>query len=98
MYGYSDLYREANEPGFSIKFSVTPFHGTSVPHDQDARPLGSASPVAHLWDTGSNALDGLSRVMAVRAAALKNLSETQFPSTLRCDPRRCARADVSLSR
>ena len=47
--------------------------------DQDARPLGSASPIAHLWDTGSNALDGLRRVMAVRAAALKNLSENAIP-------------------
>ena len=47
--------------------------------DQDARPLCSASPIAHLWDTGSNSLDGLSRVMAVRAAALKNLSENAIP-------------------
>jgi Met-zincin/Domain of unknown function (DUF5117) len=47
--------------------------------DQDARPLGSASPIAHLWDTGSNDLDGLRRVMTVRAAALKNLSENAIP-------------------
>jgi hypothetical protein len=47
--------------------------------DQDARPLGSASPIAHLWDTGSNTLDGLNRVMAVRAAALKNLPEDAIP-------------------
>jgi hypothetical protein len=43
--------------------------------DQDARPLGSASPISHLWDTGNNDLDGLQQVMAVRQAALKNLSE-----------------------
>ena len=47
--------------------------------DQDARPLGSASPIAHLWDTGSSDLEGLNRVMAVRAAALKNLSESAIP-------------------
>lgn len=47
--------------------------------DQDARPLGSASPVAHLWDAGSNDLEGLKQVMAVRAAALKNLSESAIP-------------------
>jgi len=42
--------------------------------------------------------DGLSRVMAVRAAALKNLSEDAIPEhTPDGDPRRCARADVSLS-
>jgi hypothetical protein len=43
--------------------------------DEDARPAGSASPVAHLWDSGSNAVDALSRVMEVRAAALKRFSE-----------------------
>jgi hypothetical protein len=43
--------------------------------DEDARPAGSASPVAHLWDSGPNAVDALSRVMEVRAAALKRFSE-----------------------
>lgn len=43
--------------------------------DQDARPLGSASPVAHLWDAGSNDLDGLKQVMAVREAALQRFSQ-----------------------
>ena len=47
--------------------------------DQDARPLGSASPIAHLWDTGSNDLDGLRQVMAVRAAAMRGLSENAIP-------------------
>jgi hypothetical protein len=80
MYGYSDLYREANEPRVLDKILSDAFsRGLLYLTDQDARPLGSASPVAHLWDTGSNALDGLSRVMAVRAAALKNLSEDAIP-------------------
>jgi hypothetical protein len=43
--------------------------------DQDARPVGSASPIAHLWDVGSNDLDGLKQVMAVRAAALQRFSQ-----------------------
>ncbi|MFZ3330956.1 MAG: zinc-dependent metalloprotease, partial [Candidatus Acidiferrales bacterium] len=47
--------------------------------DQDARPLGSASPVAHLWDVGSNDLEGLKQVMAVRAAALQRFSENVIP-------------------
>ncbi len=43
--------------------------------DQDARPAGSSSSVAHLWDSGSNAVDELNRLMQVRAAALKKFGE-----------------------
>ena len=42
--------------------------------DQDARPPGSASPVAHLWDNGKNAVDELNVVMQVRAKALEQFS------------------------
>lgn len=40
--------------------------------DEDARPLGSAQPHAHLWDNGPDPAAELTRVLAVRAAALKN--------------------------
>lgn len=43
--------------------------------DQDARPPGSASPAAHLWDNGANAVDELGRVMQVRARALAQFGE-----------------------
>ena len=43
--------------------------------DQDARPASSSSSVAHLWDSGSNAVDELNRLMQVRAAALKRFGE-----------------------
>jgi hypothetical protein len=43
--------------------------------DQDARPAGSSSSVAHLWDSGSNAVDELNRIMQVRAAALGRIGE-----------------------
>ncbi|HLI75964.1 MAG TPA: zinc-dependent metalloprotease, partial [Acidobacteriaceae bacterium] len=43
--------------------------------DQDARPLGSAHPHAHLWDNGADAADELNRVLAVRAAALGRFGE-----------------------
>ncbi len=43
--------------------------------DQDARPQGGAHPLAHLWDSGSNAVDELDRVMKIRAVALKRFSE-----------------------
>ncbi len=38
--------------------------------DADARPLGSASPYANLWDNGPDAPDELLRLMTVRKAAL----------------------------
>ncbi|HEY0784442.1 MAG TPA: zinc-dependent metalloprotease, partial [Acidobacteriaceae bacterium] len=43
--------------------------------DEDARPLGSAHPRAHLWDNGTNAADELTRLLAVRAAALHRFGE-----------------------
>jgi hypothetical protein len=79
-YGYSDLSQEKSETPALDKILDDAFtRGLLYLTDQDARPLGSASPVAHLWDTGANTLDGLSSVMAARAAALRNLSENAVP-------------------
>jgi len=75
-YGYSDFGDEANAQQALDGILDQAFSsGLLYLTDQDARSLGSASPVSHLWDTGSNALDGLQQVMAVRQAALRNLSE-----------------------
>ncbi|MBI5281051.1 MAG: zinc-dependent metalloprotease [Candidatus Solibacter usitatus] len=46
--------------------------------DQDARPAGSAHPEVHLWDSGSNAVDELERLMKVRAAALARFGENNI--------------------
>lgn len=43
--------------------------------DQDARPAGSSHPQVHLWDNGVNAVDELSRLLGVRAAALARFGE-----------------------
>lgn len=43
--------------------------------DQDARPLGSASPVAHLWDNGTDDANELNRLLSIRAAALQRFGE-----------------------
>jgi hypothetical protein len=40
--------------------------------DSDARPAGSASIYAHLWDNGPTAAQGLKEVLAVRAKAIEN--------------------------
>ena len=46
--------------------------------DQDARPPGSSSSLAHLWDSGANAIDELDRLMKVRAAALRRFGENNI--------------------
>ncbi len=75
-YGYRDFPAGTSETQALDKVLDDAFaSGQLYLTDQDARPLGSASPIAHLWDTGGNDLDGLQQVMAVRQAALKNLSE-----------------------
>ena len=75
-YGYRDFPAGTNETQALDKVLDDAFaSGQLYLTDQDARPLGSASPITHLWDTGNNDLDGLQQVMAVRQAALKNLSE-----------------------
>lgn len=38
--------------------------------DEDARPAGSAHPLAHLWDNGDDPVAGLEQALAVRRAAL----------------------------
>lgn len=42
--------------------------------DGDARPEGSANPQAHLWDSGTDAVDELNRMLDVRAKALEHFS------------------------
>ena len=76
-YGYRDLPTGSNRVQALDKILNDAFaSGLLYLTDQDARPAGSASPAAHLWDTGRNTLDGLAQVLKVRQAALKNLSET----------------------
>ncbi|HEV2223639.1 MAG TPA: zinc-dependent metalloprotease, partial [Candidatus Acidoferrales bacterium] len=79
-YGYRQFAEGTNEKQALNKILDDAFsHGQIYLSDQDARPLGSASPVTHLWDVGSNDLDGLKQVMAVRAAALRRFSEDAIP-------------------
>ena len=43
--------------------------------DQDARPEGSASPLAHLWDNGPDAAEGLRHELEVRRIGLAGFGE-----------------------
>lgn len=43
--------------------------------DEDARPLGSTHPHAHLWDNGTDPAAELERVLEIRSAALARFGE-----------------------
>ena len=71
-WGYSDFALGIDEKAGLNKILLDGYgKGLRYLTDQDARPAGSSSTVAHLWDSGSNAVDELNRLMLVRAAALK---------------------------
>ncbi len=79
-YGYRQL-----APGLSQADETTALSGIltaaeqrGMPYitDQDARPLGSAHPHAHLWDNGADSAAELDRMLAVRAAALERFGDS----------------------
>jgi hypothetical protein len=78
-YGYQDFTPGTNEAqALDTTLSAAFARGLMYLTDQDARPGGSASSVAHLWDNGRNAVDELANVMKVRAAALRRFGENNI--------------------
>lgn len=78
-YGYQDFAPGTNEAAALDRTLSDAFkRGLMYLTDQDARPPSSASAVAHLWDNGTNAIDELSDVMKVRAAALRRFGENNI--------------------
>ena len=79
-WGYGEFAPGSDEPRELDRIlTAAEARGIFFLTDADARPPGSAHPANHLWDNGSNAVDELERVMAVRAAALERFSEKQIP-------------------
>jgi len=78
-FGYQDFAPETNEQAALNKILLDAFGGgLRYLTDQDARPAGSSSSMAHLWDSGANAVDELNRLMQVRGAALKRFGENNI--------------------
>jgi len=78
-YGYQDFPPGSDEHAALNKILNEAFaRGLRYLTDQDARPAGSSSSLAHLWDSGANAVDELNRLMQVRAAALKRFGENNI--------------------
>jgi hypothetical protein len=78
-FGYQDFAPGMDASAALNKILMDAFgRGLRYLTDQDARPAGSSSSVAHLWDSGANAVDELNRLMQVRAAALKRFGENNI--------------------
>ncbi len=78
-YGYQDFAPGTDEnQALDGTLSAAFARGLMYLTDQDARPPGSSSSVAHLWDNGTNAIDELGNVMKVRAAALRRFGENNI--------------------
>jgi Met-zincin/Domain of unknown function (DUF5117) len=78
-WGYSEFAPGTDEHAALDKILLNAFgRGLRYLTDQDARPASSSSSVAHLWDSGANAVDELNRLMQVRAAALRRFGENNI--------------------
>jgi Met-zincin/Domain of unknown function (DUF5117) len=78
-WGYQDFPAKTDEHAALNKILTDAFSsGLRYLTDQDARPPGSSSSQAHLWDSGANPVDELNRIMQVRAAALKRFGENNI--------------------
>jgi hypothetical protein len=79
-WGYSDFPLDVNETKSLNKILSDAYLQKHLRFltDQDARPASSSSSVAHLWDSGSNAIDELDRLIKVREAALKRFGENNI--------------------
>src|ERR1700686_1625806 len=78
-FGYQDFPAGTDEHAALSKILMDGYgRGLRYLTDQDARPAGSSSSLAHLWDSGANAVDELDRLMQVRAAALRPFGENNI--------------------
>ncbi|HEY5839089.1 MAG TPA: zinc-dependent metalloprotease, partial [Pyrinomonadaceae bacterium] len=78
-YGYQDYPAGTDEKAALDKVLSDAFNrGLMYLTDQDARPGGASTSVAHLWDNGTNVIDGLANIVRVRDVALHRLGENNI--------------------
>ena len=74
-YSYSDFPEGVNEDAALTKIiEQSARDGFRFISDRDARPIGGAHPIAHLWDNGASAVGELKQLMQIRKKAMNNLS------------------------
>ena len=75
-YGYRQFAPNADEHAELNKIlAASEKSGMVFMTDEDARPFGSASPIDHLWDNGTDDADELNRILDIRKAALARFGE-----------------------
>jgi hypothetical protein len=74
-YSYQDFTKDENElEALNLILENAFASGLKYLSDSDARPAGSASASAHLWDNGGNIHDELYNLLKVRKTAIANFS------------------------
>ncbi len=74
-YSYTDFPEGTSEKsGLNNILANAQEQGLRYISDQDARPMGSAHILGHLWDNGSSASEELDRMLTLRAKAIENFS------------------------
>jgi len=75
-YSYQDFQEDINEETALNDILEKAFaNGLRYLSDQDARPTGSASAYAHLWDNGTTVYDELHKLLDIRKKAIAAFSE-----------------------
>ena len=74
-YSYTDIPEGKDEqPVLNAILDKAQRDGLRYISDQDARPMGGAHLLAHLWDNGKNASQELNDVLKIREVAIANFS------------------------
>jgi len=75
QYGYKKFAPGEEAAGLSAVLDQARQQGIAFINDQDARVPGSAHPGAHLWDNGTDVMQRLDELLAIREAGLANFSD-----------------------
>ncbi len=73
-YSYSDFKEAPEKEGLDKILKDAQNAGLRYISDQDARPMGGAHVLGHLWDNGKNASKELEDVLKIRETAITNFS------------------------
>lgn len=81
-YSYADFEdAKGEEEGLQNILKKAQDKGLRYISDQDARPMGGAHYLGHLWDNGANASEELKNVLEIREKAIANFSEDNIRSS-----------------
>ncbi len=74
QYGYQEFAQGEEASGLARILDQARQQGIVFIADQDARVPGSAHPGAHLWDNGTDVMQRLDELLAIRQTGLENFS------------------------